>query len=414
MYQIIKSCSIAVYFCEKSCLEFCRFILEKRYSVTVFDEVPDFLENTFCNCAVIDLKAAVHLARDNCWELLLSRFPCIGVVAPDLSREQFKLFYPEKNVFRLNIPFALDDVEAFANLPPQKNSTIFSRANNFSGGTMSDTVAESISDSTYMAVSGSGNTASGSNGTISATEEIIGVSDAVQKIKSTLNKIADTECRLLFLGESGTGKSLAARTVHRLSSRRQNPFIEVNMAVIPPDLSESALFGSVKGAFTDAIDRPGFFGAAGAGTIFLDEIAELPFDVQGKLLRVIERGLYRRVGEDKERKSEARILLATNANLIEMVHQKKFRDDLYWRIAGFPIEFPPLRSRREDIIVLAEHFLKKEEIKFKIAFRLTKEASVLLEKSDWPGNIRQLESTISRACLLSRETGVITPELVLE
>lgn len=216
--------------------------------------------------------------------------------------------------------------------------------------------------------------------------------------------MAPTNATVLIKGETGTGKELIALAIHQRSKRKNNPLIKVNCASIPKELFESEFFGHIKGAFTGAIkDRVGRFQLADGGTIFLDEVGEIPIELQGKLLRVLQEGEYEIIGEGKTRRVDVRVIAATNRNLEKEMESKQFRQDLYFRLSVFPLEIDPLRKRKEDIPLLARHFLKQNcrSIGFKELF-LKKEQILQLQSYDWPGNIRELQNVIERAVILSR------------
>jgi DNA-binding NtrC family response regulator len=207
----------------------------------------------------------------------------------------------------------------------------------------------------------------------------------------------------LLLGESGTGKELFARAVHHLSARRDQPFVAINCAAIPETLIENELFGHERGAFTGANDRrQGKFELASGGTVFLDEIGELPLAVQGKLLRAIEEKVVDRIGGRAPVAVDVRVVAATNKDLKAAVDNGQFRGDLFFRLAVFPIEVPPLRERGEDILLLARHFASEigRELRGREA-QLSPEAIAALQKHQWPGNVRELENAIERACIIS-------------
>jgi len=219
-----------------------------------------------------------------------------------------------------------------------------------------------------------------------------------------VERVANTNSSVLILGESGVGKELFAEQIHLKSLRSKKPFVRINCAALSPQLLESELFGHVKGAFTNAItDRKGRFETADGGTLFLDEIGELPLNLQGKLLRVIQEKTFERVGSSKTISVDVRIIAATNRNLEEMVNDGRFRNDLYFRLNVLPINVPPLRNRREDILELADFFVKKTNNEVKRNFKgfTEKTKQVLLDYS-WPGNIRELQNAIERACVLGK------------
>lgn len=234
--------------------------------------------------------------------------------------------------------------------------------------------------------------------------DLVGASAALRQIVSQIELVAPTEASVLILGETGTGKELVAREIHRRSQRSGGPLIRVNCASVPRELFESEFFGHVKGAFTGAVkDRAGRFETADGGTMFLDEIGEIPLEMQSKLLRVLQDKVYERVGEDRTRSANARIIGATNRDLKKAIAAGRFREDLYYRLHVFPIQVPPLRERREDIPLLAAHFLELSVRELKCAKpRLTRAAITRLQGYDWPGNVRELRNVIERAVILAR------------
>ena len=231
---------------------------------------------------------------------------------------------------------------------------------------------------------------------------IIGQSAKMIALYDLLEKVAPTKTNILITGESGTGKELAAKAIHYNSSRKDKAFVTLNCGAIPESLIESELFGHMKGAFTDAIaTKKGLFEMADEGTIFLDEISELPLLMQVKLLRVLQDKEFKRVGGTEDIRVDARIIAATNKDLEEAVKEKRFRDDLFYRLNVIQIKLPPLRERREDIPILAAHFLKKysEELNKNIS-RISPEALNLLLNYGYPGNVRELQNIIERAVAL--------------
>ncbi|MBT5028690.1 MAG: sigma 54-interacting transcriptional regulator [Nitrospina sp.] len=234
--------------------------------------------------------------------------------------------------------------------------------------------------------------------------EIIGRSPALGAILSQVELVAPTEANVLITGESGTGKELVAREIHNRSARNKRTLIKVNCASIPKELYESEFFGHIKGAFTGAIkDRAGRFEMAEGGTLFLDEVGEIPLDLQSKLLRVLQEGTYEKVGDDKTRHVDVRIIAATNRNLKDEMHAGRFRQDLFYRLNVFPVEAPSLRERMEDIPALAAHFLKIAAQKLNVVLPRITQANLLdLQNYDWPGNIRELQNVLERAAILSK------------
>jgi two-component system response regulator PilR (NtrC family) len=236
-------------------------------------------------------------------------------------------------------------------------------------------------------------------------DNIIGKSSAVEKLKATIRTIAPTGSTVLIYGESGTGKELVARAIHACSPRSAEPFVSINCGAFPETLLESELFGYMKGAFTGASqNKRGLFEVASGGTIFLDEISEMSVSMQVKLLRVLQERTIRPVGGTQETAIDVRVIAATNKDLSQMVANNTFREDLYYRVSVIPIHVPPLRDRREDVELLASHFLKKYAAAAqKSILRLSPESLAALRAYDWPGNVRELENTVERAVAL--ETG---------
>lgn len=233
--------------------------------------------------------------------------------------------------------------------------------------------------------------------------DLIGASPAMNTVTRQIELVANTDSTVLILGESGTGKEVVAREIHRCSRRAARPLIKVNCAAIPRELYESEFFGHTKGSFTGAVrDRVGRFELADGGTLFLDEIGEVPLDMQAKLLRVLQEGELERIGEERTRKVNVRIIAATNRNLRAEAEAGRFRQDLYYRLSVFPLELPPLRKRLEDVPLLAEHFLKRfarqvGQAKIKLTLANIQD----LQRYDWPGNVRELQHELERACIVS-------------
>jgi len=240
---------------------------------------------------------------------------------------------------------------------------------------------------------------------------IIGSSSKMRELCELTKKVADSDASVLLQGESGTGKELFARAIHSLSSRKDGPYIALNCAAIPRELLENELFGSEKGAFTGAHARKmGKFEIASSGTMFLDEIGDMDISLQAKLLRVLQQKNFERLGGTKTVDTDVRVIAATNMDLPELIRQKKFREDLYYRLSVFPLNIPALRERSGDIPALSEYFIEKycREMK-KPVKSLTRDAVGILEKYHWPGNVRELENTIERAIILA-EGKKLTPE----
>jgi DNA-binding NtrC family response regulator len=245
--------------------------------------------------------------------------------------------------------------------------------------------------------------------------DFIGKSPAIQRIHEMIDRLAATDADVLILGENGTGKELVARALHRKSNRRHNVFISVDIGAIAETLFESELFGHVKGAFTDAKqDKPGRFEIASGGTIFLDEIGNLSLPLQSKLLTVLQQRTVQRVGSNRSIPIDVRLISATNMPLHEMVVEKKFRQDLLYRINTVEIRMPALRERSEDIPLLADHFLRLYGKKYKRpGMKIDKVVMTRLMRYHWPGNIRELQHTIERAVILSEGVVIRSAELLI-
>jgi PAS domain S-box-containing protein len=235
---------------------------------------------------------------------------------------------------------------------------------------------------------------------------IIGESAALKQMLARLEAVAQTSASVLIEGESGVGKELVAHVIHARSPRKDGPLVKVNCASIPHELFESEFFGHVKGAFTGAHrDRVGRFQLADGGTIFLDEVGEIPLDLQSKLLRVLQESEYERVGDDRTHTVDVRVVAATNRDLEKAVADGSFREDLFYRLSVFPIEVPPLRARGDDVLQIASHLLEKTAQEFgHRPLTLSKQQAALLKRYDWPGNVRELKNVIERAVILSRGT----------
>ncbi|MFC1560167.1 sigma 54-interacting transcriptional regulator [Candidatus Margulisiibacteriota bacterium] len=247
-------------------------------------------------------------------------------------------------------------------------------------------------------------------------EKIIGRSPAIREIFKMINDVAVSRSTVLLYGESGTGKEMVARAIHNRSPRAKKLFVAVNCAAIPENLLESELFGHEKGSFTGAIEQHlGKFELAHKGTLFLDEIGSLPLPMQAKLLRAIQEKSIERVGGNKNIKVDARIIAATNTNLRKAIETKKFREDLFYRLNVIPLFIPPLRERKEDIMLLAHYFLKKYSLEFgKKVKGFTEEASKLIGEYGWPGNVRELENLIERLVVLGKEDMISVSRLPSE
>jgi DNA-binding NtrC family response regulator len=242
---------------------------------------------------------------------------------------------------------------------------------------------------------------------------IIGESEAIKKAVAETQRVSATDATVLLLGESGTGKELFARAVHHLSPRRDKPFVAINCAAIPETLIENELFGHEKGAFTGASERRlGKFELANGGTVFLDEIGEMPLHVQGKLLRVLEEKQIDRIGGRLSLPVDVRVVAATNKNLRQAAENGEFRTDLFFRLAVFPVEIPPLRERGDDVILLAKHFAEKFGREFRgKSLRLSNDSIDVLRKERFPGNVRELANLIERTCILADSDEITNADL---
>jgi DNA-binding NtrC family response regulator len=238
---------------------------------------------------------------------------------------------------------------------------------------------------------------------------IVGRSERMQAVFRLVDQVAPARSTVLITGESGTGKELVARAIHEQSPRSQKPFVTVNSSNIPSELLESELFGHTRGAFTGAVAaKKGLFEVADGGSIFLDEIGDLPPETQARLLRVLQEREFTPLGDTVPRRVDVRIVAATNVDLKEAVRQGGFREDLYYRLAVVPIELPPLRERREDVIALAQHFIRKyaEENGREVSEAVAPEVLAMLEAYTWPGNVRELENVIERAVVIAPGTEI--------
>jgi transcriptional regulator with PAS, ATPase and Fis domain len=250
-------------------------------------------------------------------------------------------------------------------------------------------------------------------GQMKLDHNVIGKHETITSVLDLVQRVAPTDSSVLIVGQSGTGKELIARAIHYNSSRSGKTFEAVNCAALAPTLLESELFGHVKGAFTGAIqDKPGRFELADAGTLFLDEIGEMPLDSQSKLLRVIEQGELRRVGDTRDRQVDVRIVAATNKPLDEMTADGKFREDLFYRLNIVRIDLPPLSSRGDDVDLLADHFIEFFCTKCgRKTLTLSVKARALLRKYTWPGNVRELKNVMERLAVVCRDDDVRPDDL---
>ena len=244
---------------------------------------------------------------------------------------------------------------------------------------------------------------------------ILGVSASLDNALNTAVRVAPTDLTVLISGESGVGKEVFSKVIHSLSPRKHNPFIAINCGAIPEGTINSELFGHEKGAFTGALgDRKGYFETVDGGTIFLDEIGEMPMDTQAFLLRVLESGEFIRVGSSKSQKTDVRVIAATNVNLEDLIKKGKFREDLYFRLSIVPIRVPSLKDRREDIKLLFRKFAVDFSEKYNTnSIQLTDHSQAILENYSWPGNIRELRNVTEQLSVLAEEK-IVTPEILLK
>lgn len=275
---------------------------------------------------------------------------------------------------------------------------------NFVGCLKADIRYASLSDLLHKSkVRGTANTTPSKEGTQNPElfRSLVGNSRSVQRVRKMVDQVSPTEATVLILGESGTGKEVVARNIHYYSNRRNKPFVPINCGAIPSELLESELFGHEKGSFTGAVGtRQGRFELAEGGTIFLDEIGDMPLNMQVKLLRVIQERSFERVGSNKSIKSDVRIIAATHRELEVLIEDGRFREDLYYRLNVFPIEMPPLSSRVEDLPLLVNELITRLEHEKKSSVRLTPAAMMALCNYEWPGNVRELANLMERLTIL--------------
>ena len=249
-----------------------------------------------------------------------------------------------------------------------------------------------------------------------AHSELVGQSRVLKEVLAQIEMVAPTDSTVLIVGETGTGKELLARALHNLSRRREQPFVKVNCAAIPSGLLESELFGHERGAFTSAVSqRIGRFELAHPGTLFLDEVGDIPLELQPKLLRVLQEQEFERLGSARTLRVDVRLVAATHRDLMQMVEDHEFRGDLYYRLNVFPMMVPPLRDRREDISLLAWHFVRKYSLRMnKSIARILDETMQALTRYHWPGNIRELQNVMERAVILTQGNTLNLPPEKLE
>jgi transcriptional regulator with PAS, ATPase and Fis domain len=279
-------------------------------------------------------------------------------------------------------------------------------------------VITSTETQTYKMIKANENAHESKSTHMNKSDRLITNSSKIKQILNFCEKVAPTDSTVLIQGESGTGKGVLAHFIHRLSKRANSPFLTINCAAIPEELLESELFGYAKGAFSGANSngKPGLLEAANGGTVFLDEIGEMPLSLQAKLLQVIQDKQFIPVGSNEIKKVDIRIIAATNQNLIQMIHDKKFREDLFYRLNVIDIHLPPLRERKEDIIPLVYNFLYKFNEKYSENKVISEECLNILIHYSWPGNVRQLENLIERLVVVSDSVIQVAdlPELITD
>ncbi len=391
MLSKINNASFAVVASDDDVLLFFECVFEEEVKLNLFlaSQVSELLRNpNEYDYVFIDTPTASKEKEDGCWRMIcelykdrlfvLTTVPEIPDYYKSFAQDAKSIPYPfTKKSFRLFFKKGLED-----SLLYEENTRCFNKSE--------CELFERIPE----------------------FSRLLGSCQKVNEIKRKLLMVADTDTPIIFFGESGTGKTMAAKIAHDLSLRKKEPFIIANMANGNRELFESILFGNVKGAFTDARDREGLFKKADKGTLFMDEIAELSLECQAKLLRVIETGFFRPVGSDEELQSDVRLIFATNADLRSLVRKRLFREDLYWRIVDFPIEVPALRERIEDFPLLVNHELNEIKRKWARPYSITKGAVEKMADCEWPGNFRQFKACLRRAAILSRDTCVIDEDAI--
>jgi transcriptional regulator with GAF, ATPase, and Fis domain len=353
-------------------ISLCRHALEPAYSVQIVNEMEFSL--TLFPCVILIDAATVQYSFDEVSKRITSRIPPLFFVS--LSAQHQIDYFSQKYC----IPFPCD-LDLLRRLVEQRMALL--------------TDIKLLPDrKKIQEISGTD---------VAGFEELVGKSKEIVSVKRQLEIVSSKDLTILLLGESGTGKSLAAELIHKHSYRRNNNYVKINMATVPEGLAESELFGSVPGAYTGAVKRSGRFAKADGGTLFMDEIGETPVNLQAKLLGILETGTFCSVGSDTEHHIDVRFICATNADLLFLSEKGKFREDLYYRIADFTIVFPPLRDRRCDIKEISERILQGT------AKNLSDSALEMLMQYDWPGNVRQLISCLHRACIFAKSQ-IIQPE----
>lgn len=385
MFRKLSADSVAVVAEDGDVLVFCELVLAENFNVELFlsSEFNSFLTKLKAfNYIFIDMLSVLRMKRNGIWDSFFQGLQ--GRIFILTTQNDVYDFHAESANRVETLPYPFTDKTVSLTLNKKKSrerNLVLDSKNVFSNPP--------------------------------EFRRLVGNSKKAIEIKQKILLVADIDVPLIFFGESGTGKTVTAQIVHKISRRRDKPFVVANMGNGNKELLESVLFGTVRGAFTDAKSREGLFRIADGGTLFMDEIANLPLDAQAKLLRVIETGIFRPLGSDEEVRTDVRLIFATNANLKQMVRQGAFREDLFWRIFGFPIEVPPLRERAEDIPDLTKSILNEIKIALNTDFKITNAALKKLCSGEWPGNFRQFKTCLMQAGILSRHSGIIDQESII-
>ena len=347
----------------------------------------------------VSVKEAVAILRDTEIDLLITDLKMPEVDGFELIQFASEHYPNMPKLVVTGYPSVQDALSAI------KSGAVDYLVKPFTKEELKQSVLKSLSTATKRKIS-SATSRQGTQSESKKYNEIVGESEGIKNVTQIIDRVKDNKATIFISGESGTGKELVARSIHYNGKFSRAPFIAVNCGGIPENLLESELFGYVKGAFTGANEnRDGFFQAANGGTIFLDEIGNASLAVQSRLLRVLQEKEVMKVGDRKTEKIDVRVIAATNSNLKEMIAKETFREDLFYRLTVVEINVPPLRDRKEDIPLLADKFLFKYGNEYKDRYvTIDPEAQVLLQRYDWPGNIRELENVIQRAVIMCDRT----------
>ncbi|HAV53368.1 MAG: sigma-54-dependent Fis family transcriptional regulator [Aequorivita sp.] len=347
----------------------------------------------------VSVKEAVAILRDTEIDLLITDLKMPEVDGFELIQFASEHYPNMPKLVVTGYPSVQDALSAI------KSGAVDYLVKPFTKEELKQSVLKSLSTATKRKIS-SATSRQGTQSESKKYNEIVGESEGIKNVTQIIDRVKDNKATIFISGESGTGKELVARSIHYNGKFSRAPFIAVNCGGIPENLLESELFGYVKGAFTGANEnRDGFFQAADGGTIFLDEIGNASLAVQSRLLRVLQEKEVMKVGDRKTEKIDVRVIAATNSNLKEMIAKETFREDLFYRLTVVEINVPPLRDRKEDIPLLADKFLFKYGNEYKDRYvTIDPEAQVLLQRYDWPGNIRELENVIQRAVIMCDRT----------